>query len=418
MRILWSLPVRGERLGSGRGDLVRAKSLIEAMRQVGHEVHAVECGSYVAVAAYRRFLSSSLPRRTVLAVRDAGRWASSVGHARRVVRHAAEWGPDAIVETQVGFCFSGALAAQRTGLPLILDDCSPSCEENALGAGLPCLAHRALRRQARAASWLFASSRSIAESLRREGIPQEKIRLLPNGVDLEAFTGLDRERTRQRLGIADRCVIGFAGSFQVWHETRLLVAALDHLRSLAQWHLLLVGDGPARAKTLQAARELGLESRITATGEVPPGSVPELIACFDIGVLPGSNDYGHPMKLVEYAAAGVASVAPDLPPVRDVVKNLQTGLLFPTGAWMPLARRLQILLRNDGLRRRMGERARRSVTLADDWRARSSELATALELMTAGSRCVRRRSMGVFSKAPLVSHIPQTGASGRGGNDA
>ncbi len=385
MRILWSLPVCGERLGSGRGDLVRAKKLIEAMGDIGHDVHVVELGTPAAISTYRNILRRILPRVPALLLRDAGRWAASYEHARRVASRAVRLGADIIIETQVGFFFSGAIAAQKTGLPLILDDCSPSREEKILGAGLPWLARNALRRQAQAAALVVATSHSIAEDLKQEGVPHGKIQLIPNGADIKAYERVDREKVRQRMHLENICVIGFAGSFQPWHATGQLVAALYSLRSDA-WRLLLVGEGPTLPATLQAARNLGLENRITVTGGVHPDRVPELISCFDIGVLPGSNDYGHPMKLVEYAAAGSAMVAPDLPPVRELIHHMKTGLLFTPGNMEELTRNLQMLVGNTNLRLQIGDQARRSITSRNDWRDRARELCTSIELLPAKSR--------------------------------
>ncbi len=379
MKILWSLPVRGERLTSGRGDLVRANRLIESLRKLGHETRVVEFGMQPAVSVYRQFLRKALPPRLAMVVRDAGRWIVSLKQARNLILQARDFGAEAIVETHVGFAFSGAMAAKQTWLPLILDDCSPSCEEEMLGAGLPWLARRAMKRQIQMAALVIATSHSIAQILAREGIPKEKIQLLPNGIALQSYSGLKREKARGRLGLEDYCIIGFAGSFQPWHSTGLLATALNVLRCNSQWHLLLIGDGPARASAMQAMHEIGLGSRVTAIGEVPPDFVPELIACFDIGVLPGSNDYGHPMKLLEYAAAGVASVAPDLPPVREVVSDFKTGLLFPPNDSRSLAGALLMLIQNVTLRRQLGDHARSSVKHKDDWSSRASQLAAAIK---------------------------------------
>jgi glycosyltransferase involved in cell wall biosynthesis len=386
MRILWSLPVRGECLGSGRGDLVRAKKLIDAMRQNGHEVKVVEFGFPPAVSAYRRMVSRTMPRFAAMMVRDAGRWLASIGQGLRAAIGADEFHADAIVETQVGFAFSGAIAAERTGLPLILDDCSPSSEEESLGAGMPWLARLALRRQARIASVIVATSKEIQEGLAREGLPMEKVRLVHNGVDLQAYAGLNREKLRLRMELKGRCIIGFAGSFQPWHAADILIDALDVLRSDPSWFLLLVGDGPHLNPALRELNRLGLGARFISTGSVPPEAVPGLISCFDIGVLPGSNDYGHPMKLLEYAAAGAAIVAPDLPPVRRIVQHFKTGLLFKRGDAEGLAGALRILIGSPELRRRLTGEAQRSIENSDDWSSLSHSLAAAIEPLLSNNR--------------------------------
>ncbi len=379
MRITWSVPVRGERVySSSRGDLVRARSLIEALRTEGHDVRVVEdaarAGARLRVSAYRNVVRRILPSRLALVLRDVGRWMHARPHAHRVAAEARKQDAEVIIETQVNFAGSGALAAQMTGLPLILDDCSPSSEEVDLGAGFPGLARRILRRQAEAASVVVAVSRAVRGRLIEEGVPGDKICIVPNGVDLAAYGGIDREAVRQRLGLAERCVLGFVGSFQPWHTVELLVKALGRLTNDHLVHLLLVGDGPELESALATAHRLSVSHRVTAFGPVPSSRVAELLVACDVGVLPGSNDYGHPMKLMEYAAAGLPSVAPDLGVVREVIQDGMTGLLFPPGDLDRLTTALTRLAADANLRRRLGECARNRVAVGASWTDRARAL--------------------------------------------
>ncbi len=71
-----------------------------------------------------------------------------------------------------------------------------------------------------------------------------------------------------------------------------------------------------------------LQSHFVFTGRVPHADIPEYIAAMDYGVLPESNAYGSPMKLIESMAMGVPLVAPDLGPVQEVVADNETGWIF------------------------------------------------------------------------------------------
>jgi len=390
MRITWSLPVRGERLDSFRGDLVRARRLVEALRADGHEVQVVEDvarpGSDLAVRAYRQVIRRVLPRRVALVLRDLGRWVHGRNHGRRVAAAVRDQGGDVIVETQVHLAASGAFAARSSGRPLVLDDCSPSSEEVVLGGGLPTLTRRLFRAQVACAERVVVSSRTLAARMLAEDVPAAKLCVVPNGVEVGAFEGVDGRALRAQLGLGARCVLGFVGSFQPWHNVELLMRALARLAD-PSFHVLLVGDGPAREATLEAARRLGVADRVTAVGAVDPGRVAELIAAFDVGVLPGTNDYGQPMKLLEYAAAGRACVAPDMQPVREVLEDGVTGLLFPPGDCPALAAALERLARDEPLRRRLGERARRCIPPDASWRERARTLLAGLRpSVAAGAR--------------------------------
>jgi len=378
MRITWSLPVGGERLHGTRGDLVRASRLIAALREEGDDVRVVGSldrrGALTVVRTYRRWVRRALPRRAALVLRDVGRWADARSHGARVAAEARAHAADVIVETQVHAGASGALAARLTGLPLLLDDCSPVSEAVALGAGLPGLTRRLLRRQVEAARCITVSSEALRVRLIRDGLPPAKLRVVPNGVDPAAYDRVDRTEERRRLGLEGRCVVVFLGSFQPWHRVDLLVQAVAQLAQAAPVHLLLIGEGPGRGAALAEADRLGLASRVRATGAVPPAQVPPLVAAADIGVLPASNDYGQPMKLMEYAAAALPSVAPDLDPVREVLRDGVTGLLFPPGDAQALARALARLLADPALRALLGSNARAAISAEATWAARARAL--------------------------------------------
>ena len=375
MRIIWSLPVRGERLDSNRGDIIRAKCLIEAIRSEGHEVNIVEDAaqpiSAFTVSTYRKIVKHVLPKKVAFVIRDIGRWLQSRAHGKRVAEEALAKKAELIIETQVHFSCSGAIAANLTGLPLILDDCSPMSEVFLFGIGLPSLAKYILTQQSSAASLIVVSSKKIAEILVKEGINSDKIVVIPNGIYLEEFIRVDRIAVRKRLGISNKCVVGYVGSFQPWHNVELLVKAFSQLINEYPIHLILIGDGQNLKSTIKLSHSLDISNHITFFGAVDHSRVPELISSFDISVLPGTNEYGHPMKLFEYAAAGVASIAPDLPPVREVIQNGETGLLFPPDDIKSLTILLKRLINDNELRNRLGEQARKRVTSGASWSDRA-----------------------------------------------
>lgn len=376
MRIVWSLPVRGKTTGDNRGDLVRARSLIEALRRDGHDVLVAEdgarAGSTAMVSVFRHGVRRILPHRSSLVLRDAGRWVHGRAHGARVASLAREWRADLIVETQVAFATSGAHAAARTRLPLVVDDCSPSIEESLLGVGLASLARKTLRDETRAATRVIAVSTAARALLVHEGVAEEKLALVPNGIHDEAFSLGRRERLRRELGLGPECVIGFVGSFQPWHRLDLLMESLAE--SHHDFRLALVGDGPGLEPALESARSHRLHHRVVSLGEVAASRVPEIVSALDIGVLPGTNDYGHPMKLMEYAAGGIPSVAPDVPPVREVLEDGKTGLLFAPGEPAALRAALQRLLGDRTLRARLGNEARSCVVGRCSWQDRARRL--------------------------------------------
>lgn len=386
MKITWSIPVWGETLASTRGDIVRARQLIAALGEAGHDVQVVErgtsSGTGAMVAGYRGVLKRILPRRMALILRDLSRLANSISFGRRVAKAAREGNADVIVETQMNSAASGAVAARLANLPLILDDCSPVSEEEEIGVGVPSLVRGILRFQANTATTVIATSRSVRDRLVGEGVDAAKVHIVRNGVNLDQFDQANASALRAELGLRERCVIGFVGSFLDWHRVDLLVDALCLMPNHAKPHLLLVGTGPNLAPVLEQCTRMGLGDHVTSVGSVAPSAIPGYLASFDIGVLPDTLDYGNPMKLTEYAAAAIPAVAPDRPSVREVVEDGQTGLLFEPQNANALAQVLTQLANDPKLRFEMGHKARNHVAVKSSWTVLARALIATLDRKT------------------------------------
>src|SRR5262249_9581762 len=106
-------------------------------------------------------------------------------------------------------------------------------------------------------------------------------------------------------------VVGFVGTFAPWHGLDLLVQAFARVADRFDAKLVLVGDGPERARIEQLCRSSGLAQRVAFAGTVSYADLPRYVAAFNIGVMPDSNDYGSPVKVFEYMASGKPVVVPD-----------------------------------------------------------------------------------------------------------
>lgn len=218
----------------------------------------------------------------------------------------------------------------------------------------------------------------LGQMLVEMGVDPARIFVTPNGVHMSHFEGLDRDAARRDLGIEHTTgpVLGFTGYYRDWHRLDLVVEALTD-PALASAHLVLVGEGPARASIEEAAQRVGAVDRVHFTGPRPHDAIPRLLCAFDLGLVPAINPYASPLKLHEYMAAGVPSVAPDQPNLREVLENERESLLVEPGDGDALRQALVRLARDRELRERLGAEARRQIDVQGlTWRANAERVLT------------------------------------------
>lgn len=236
------------------------------------------------------------------------------------------------------------------------------------------------------------------EVLKRLGIPDRKLVLLGNGVDLQRFRpdedGRDRKRARAEFGIDEDAVVVGTVARLVWQKGfRELFAAAERLRDAhPDLVFVVVGGSDSEKADAISAEELtaaGRRARIVFAGS--RDDIERLYPAFDVFVLPSYRE-GFPRSAMEAAASGLPVIATDIRGCRQVVDHEQSGLLVPLHDPDRLAAAIEQLLLDPPLRARMGVAGRRKAEAEFDDRAVIGKTMDAYErvLARATSRTSRR----------------------------
>jgi len=180
---------------------------------------------------------------------------------------------------------------------------------------------------------------TICEGLRSDivarGIPAEKITVIPNAVDIEHFAyGVEPEQTlRAQLGLQNKTVLGFIGSFYAYEGLLLILEAFPKiLEERPETRLLLVGGGPQKALIKKMTNELGLEQQVIFTGRIPHERVQDYYNQVDIFVYPRLSmrltELVTPLKPLEAMAQGRLVVASDVGGHKELIEHQRNGYLF------------------------------------------------------------------------------------------
>lgn len=207
---------------------------------------------------------------------------------------------------------------------------------------------------------VIAVSPQCKQKLIDLGIKEEKITIIPNGVDLKLFDSISAEKVHNQILYVGRLV-------EFKHVDWLIEAFAQVLKKLPDAKLKIVGGGPEREKLENLVKKLELDARVTFTGLTPTyEAVTRYYTESEVFVLPSTVE-GEAIALKEAMAAGLPLIAMNIPGsgVLSLVKDGENGFLLEPGRPELLAEKLIQLLQDEKLRKRMGAAGRKFVEKFD-----------------------------------------------------
>lgn len=220
----------------------------------------------------------------------------------------------------------------------------------------------------------------LADEIRSRGIPEERIAVVPNGVDIEAFDVLERPDAtlRNELRLGEGPLLGFVGSLYGYEGLDLLIRALP---GITQAHpdarVILVGGGPADAELKSLAASLGIADRVRFVGRVPHETVRRYYSIIDALVFPRISmrltEMVTPLKPLEAMSLGRLFIASDVGGHRELVPEALRPFLFKSGSVDDLSRTAVRLLAERAQWPDLAKAARRYVVEQRTWRRSAAQ---------------------------------------------
>lgn len=180
---------------------------------------------------------------------------------------------------------------------------------------------------------IIASSSKVAEGLYAAGVPEEKVRVISNGVPLHAFDACDAEVLNEYVPITERTAphtVIYVGGFYPWKGVHILAEATQYLIGIAD--VILVGATDAECAVY---REEFPYANLHVLPYVSPRITPCMLAAADVVVLPNietehlaSKDTA-PIKLFWCLASGTPTIVSDIPALRALTNDAEVIFVTP-----------------------------------------------------------------------------------------
>ncbi|MEE8480278.1 MAG: glycosyltransferase family 4 protein [Desulfobacterales bacterium] len=235
---------------------------------------------------------------------------------------------------------------------------------------------------------ISVSSNGLRQLTVQYGFPQERVFYVPVGADLETFSpSVDGTAIRQRHDLKKYLVL-YHGQISGANYLHLFLHAAQIILSFRRdVSFAVAGGGDRLDDAKKLADKLGIAGDLSFTDNIPHTEVPEYIAAADVTVACFEDNAQarckSPLKLIEYMASGKAIVASQMGEVPNMLGDC--GLLVEPESPDAIAKGVDKLLNDPGLRKHMGHKARKRAEHTFNWKKSARTLIEAYQ----NALCVR-----------------------------
>ena len=200
------------------------------------------------------------------------------------------------------------------------------------------------------------------------GLPYDKINVIPNGINLNNFTGIERDYDfRRQYAMDNEKIILYVGRLVYEKGIQHLIAAMPKI--LSNYHdakLVIAGKGGMIDDLKAETSSLGLDNKVYFTGYMDSKKVQKMYKCADVAVFPSTYE---PFGIVALEAmlAGVPTVVSDVGGLDEIVTHGVDGMKSYAGNPNSIADSVTALLYDHQLATNISKKSRQKVKEQFNW---------------------------------------------------
>ncbi len=204
-------------------------------------------------------------------------------------------------------------------------------------------------------------SRAVRDILVARGTAVEHARIVYGGTTVEQFGVVRRPATTGSAMSQEPLRLLYIGRLEPIKGVHTVVAAMQRLDARVSLSILGAGDPDYTAALQATVAQAGMGDRVRFLGTAQRSEVPQVLAQHDVLLFPSEWDEPFARSVLEAMAAGLAVVGTTTGGTGEILVEGETGLTFAAGDAGQLARQIQRLVDDPGLRQRLAQSARQIV---------------------------------------------------------
>jgi len=207
-----------------------------------------------------------------------------------------------------------------------------------------------------------------SELQRLFGLPYEKINVVPNGVNLNLYNGVEKDYNFRRQYAADNeKIILYVGRLVYEKGIQNLIAAMPKvLNGYHDSKLIIAGKGGMIDELRDEVRRLNIENKVYFTGYLNLNQVTKMYKCADVAVFPSTYEpFG--VVALEGMLSGTPVVVSDVGGLNEIVQHRENGMKSYAGNPNSIADSILELLYNPGLGAEVSRAAKAKVKAQYNW---------------------------------------------------
>ena len=200
------------------------------------------------------------------------------------------------------------------------------------------------------------------------GLPFDKINVIPNGINLTNFNGIERDyEFRRQYALDNEKIILYMGRLVYEKGIQHLIAAMPKI--LDNYHdakLIIAGKGGMIDELKAQVEYMGISNKVYFTGYLDAKQVQKMYKCADVAVFPSTYE---PFGIVALEAmlAGVPTVVSDVGGLNEIVEHGVTGMKSYAGNSNSIADSILTLLYDHALAANVAKNAKAKVKELYNW---------------------------------------------------